>query len=141
MSKTKNILRSTWGLIDEPRFHRLFWLSRYILIAIAGFFAIARPPSSIATELGGPGSFAWGILLAAGGIMGAIFVLRHSWLWERIAIWLVSGGWLMYLITVIYIHLNSEGNRLVQAGAILFILIALVDRYAEIMGSTHEPGY
>lgn len=141
MSKTKNILRSTWRLIDEPRFHRLFWLSRYILIAIAGFFAIARPPSSIATELGGPGSFAWGILLAAGGIMGAIFVLRHSWLWERIAIWLVSGGWLMYLITVIYIHLNSEGNRLVQAGAILFILIALVDRYAEIMGSTHEPGY
>ena len=141
MSKTKNILRSTWGLIDEPRFHRLFWLSRYILIAIAGFFAIARPPSSIATELGGPGSFAWGILLAAGGIMGAIFVLRHSWLWERIAIWLASGGWLMYLITVIYIHLNSEGNRLVQAGAILFILIALVDRYAEIMGSTHEPGY
>ena len=73
--------------------------------------------------------------------MGAIFVLRHSWLWERIAIWLASGGWLMYLITVIYIHLNSEGNRLIQAGAILFILIALVDRYAEIMGSTHEPGY
>lgn len=141
MSKTKNILRSTWRLIDEPRFHRLFWLSRYILIAIAGFFAIAQPPSSIATELGGPGSFAWGILLATGGIMGAIFVLRHSWLWERIAIWLASGGWLMYLITVIYIHLNSEGNRLVQAGAILFILIALVDRYAEIMGSTHEPGY
>lgn len=141
MRKIKDFLRSTWELIDEPRFHRLFWLSRYILIAIAGFFAITQPPSSIATELGGPGAFAWGILLAAGGIMGAIFVLRHSWLWERIAIWLATGGWLMYLITVIYIHLNSEGNRLVQAGAILFIIIALVDRYVEIIGSTHEPGY
>lgn len=130
-----------WNLIDEPRFHRLFWLSRYLLIAIAGFFAIFSPPNSIANELGGPGAFAWGILLAAGGIMGAVFVLRHSWLWERIAIWLSAGGWLMYMVTVLYLHFLGEGNRLIQAGAILFIIIALVDRYVEIIGDAIEPGY
>ena len=80
-------------------------------------------------------------LLAAGGIMGAVFVLRHSWLWERIAIWLSAGGWLMYLVTVLYLHFLGDGNRLIQAGAILFIIIALVDRYVEIIGDAIEPGY
>lgn len=141
MTKAVSFLRSTWNLIDEPRFHRLFWLSRYLLILIAGVLTIANPPTSIAVELGGPGSFAWGILLAVGGLLGVIFVLRHSWLWERIAIWLCTGGWLMYLITITYLHLTTEGNRLVQAGAVLFIIIALIDRYVEIISDSTEPGY
>ena len=140
-ARQRGILRKLWNKIDEPRIHRVMWLIRYAIITAAGLLVIFMTPRAIIQELGTWGTAVLALTLTAGGVIGALFVLRHKWFWERIAIWLAGAGVAIYFVNTVSLHFSSEGNRLFQACFLAWALISLIDRHIEIVRYEVEPGY
>lgn len=130
-------IKSAWqrvvAYVDEPRAHRVAYLTLYGFVLVAGFQAMFNPPRTLVAELGSGGVFGIGVTLAAGAILGAAFALRTWWYWERIGIILSCAGILIYASSIIYLHYAQEGNRLFNASLLLALVVSLVVRYLELV--------
>lgn len=128
-----------WELLREPRAITALMFLMYIVIFCIGWTAFSTPPSSIQAELGWVTPL-WASSLILGGALGTVSTPRGVWWIERLAIIAAGTGVVIYLMTVLQLHLVSEtGNRLPQAGFIFLALISLGNRWFRIRYASLDP--
>ncbi|MCD2170354.1 hypothetical protein LPW41_11665 [Microbacterium sp. JC 701] len=131
-----------WGRIHEPRVAKVFHLIGYLLAVGIGAVTLWRPPTSIETPLGPTLTTIWGALILTGAVAAAVAVLPGWWWLERIGIYCVATGALIYFAVVMTLHVQGPpgASRLTQAGVILaFAWLVSANRLWEIRGYTFEP--
>lgn len=131
-----------WGRIHEPRVAKVIHLVGYLIALGIGSVTLWRPPTSIETPLGPTLTTIWAALILVGGIASTVAVLPGWWWLERIGIFCVAGGALIYFGVVLTLHFQGspESSRLTQAGVILgFAWLISANRLWEIRGYTFEP--
>lgn len=134
-------IRRVYDFVDEPRIHRLLWSAQYIILCVGGVVMAATSPGIIQDHFGNLGATVWGLAVSGGGLVGAIFCLKHWWLWERIAIWLIAGGCLAFLAVSTWLVLNGLSGNYSQIVLSAAVLVSLVRRFVEIMRYNVEPGF
>lgn len=130
---------SAWHAIEEPRVRKVLWSCLYGAVATAGAISLIVPPQTVEDAIGQTLTVVWGVLLLTGGLIGGIAHLTPHWWAERIGIVLSGTGALCYLAVVLYLHMTSPGNRLVQACFISAYVIALAIRWGDIAGWNQNP--
>lgn len=128
-------LQRAWERITEPRVLKLFYLGVYLLAVWVGLVTLVNPPTSIEGALGSAITAFWAGFIVIGGTGAAVTILPGWWWAERLSVWLIIIGVVIYEGVVIALHLTgSEGSsRLTQAGfvafaACLFILRLILTR-------------
>lgn len=135
-------LRALWRRIHEPRVAKVIHLIGYLIALTIGAVTLWRPPTSIETPLGPTLTTLWAVLILAGAIASTVAVLPGWWWLERIGIYSVAGGALIYFGVVLVLHFQGtpESSRLTQAGVILgFAWLISANRLWETRGYTFEP--
>lgn len=127
-----------WDLLHEPRAITLLMMLLYVTVFCIGCVALYYPPSSIEKELGWV-TMLWATSLILGGFLGVASTPRGVWWVERLAIIATGTGVVIYLSTVLQLHLSEGGNRLPQAGFILIALISLAIRWVRIRYASLDP--
>lgn len=131
-----------WGRIHEPRVAKVFHLIGYLLAVGIGAVTLWRPPTSIETPLGPTLTTTWGALILTGAIAATVAVLPGWWWLERLGIYSIAAGALIYFAVVLTLHAQGSpgSSRLTQAGVILaFAWMVSANRLWEIRGYTFEP--
>lgn len=128
-----------WGRLPEPRIIHALMLWAWGILAGIGVLAVASPPQSVSAEIGPLLAAIWGSMLALGGVLGLLGILSRWWWVERAGIYAALTGTLIYLTTVLHLHVAEDGNRLVQAGFILLTLLFLATRLVRIWGLQTDP--
>ncbi|WZH36229.1 MAG: hypothetical protein PIR02_15895 [Microbacterium enclense] len=132
----------TWSRIHEPRVSKVIYLVGYLIAVAIGVVTLWRPPTSIETPLGPTLTTLWGAAILVGAIAAAVAVLPGWWWLERLGIYSVAVGALIYFGVVLTLHAQGPAgsSRLTQAGMILgFAWLISANRLWEIRGYTFEP--
>lgn len=131
-----------WERIHEPRIAKVIHLIGYLIAVGIGTVTLWRPPTSIETPLGPTLTTLWGAAILLGAIAAAVAVLPGWWWLERLGIYSVAVGALIYFGVVVTLHAQGPAgsSRLTQAGMILgFAWLISANRLWEIRGYTFEP--
>lgn len=131
-------LRAWYGL-QEPRTVTIAQTVIYVCTLILGIVAFIDPPNSISGNLGSGLMYAMAGLLIVGGATGTIGCPPGWWVVERTAVWPCAAGFLLYGSSVLGLHFTESGNRLVQALALLIVVLSFIKRYFTIRGAMVDP--
>lgn len=134
-------VRRLWEAISEPRHLKAFYFGVYLVTTVVGLVTVANPPSSIEWRLGTALTLFWAILIALGGICGAVAVLPGWWWVERSAIGLVLAGAGIYESTVLAAQINAApgSSRWTQMGFILLACAVFIVRLMLTRRWDYEP--
>ena len=118
-------MRQLWARINEPRVVSASHALVYFILASAGLYALAVPPTTLE---GAAGTLAMRFLagtLALGGAIGVPTALAGIWWLERTAVALVVLSTTVYLgLTLTLQAQSSPGtNRYLSAGMIASVLV------------------
>ena len=140
-------LRRTWRRVNEPRAITLLTALGYGVLTLGGLSALVNPPRSIEGEVGDAAMLLLAVMLAAGGLLGAI-TSTPGWQWlERGAVLLCGASLSIYSVIVMVMGWGPEGgNRDLQQSVILFAVLMTVCRgmhiwnrpYAARAGKRHD---
>lgn len=125
--------------INEPRVVSVLYFFMYLGLLVGGIAALVRPPTSIEGQIGTIAMVALAVLLTFGSFVGALAVLPGTWWLERTAVLSIGLAAFLYLLIVVTLHFTSAGNRLLQAGFVLFVLGAQGVRWARIARRPYDP--
>jgi hypothetical protein len=128
-----------WYRLQEPRTVTIAQTVIYLVTAVLGVIALLDPPSSISGDLGEGFMFAMAVLLIVGGVTGTVGCPPGWWVVERAAVWPCAAGFLIYGSSVFGLHFTQPGNRLVQALALLIVVLSFIKRFFTIRGAMVDP--
>lgn len=131
--------RQLWFLLHEPRIVTLFQGIVWAIVSLTGAAALTVPPSTIAHSAGPLLTSLWGMALFGGGVLGLVGCLPGWWWVERTGILASGTGVIVYLAVILNLHATTPGNRLVQAGFVVWGLVSLVVRWFRISGMQTDP--
>lgn len=121
-----------WARVAEPKIMTLLSSIAYLVAALAGGYAIINQPSSLTGMAGEVSMYLTAGALTFGGFVGAPTSLLGEWKIERFAGCFIMLGALIYLGVVLILHIQGEGNRLLQAGFISIVLLAALARTVHV---------
>ncbi|MEF3323160.1 hypothetical protein PV375_05640 [Gulosibacter sp. GYB002] len=133
------IVKKLWHLVEEPRTRRVMWSLIYASILMAGLVAVIMPPRSVEWQLGHALTLTWGLMLTAGGGLGAWSTLTRFWVVERMAILLCGHGAAIYGATIVANQIIEDGNRMTQFGFVVAFILALAVRHWDIRYWNRDP--
>ncbi|WP_176337583.1 hypothetical protein [Kocuria salina] len=128
-----------WYGLQEPRSVTVVQTFIYVATALAGVLALIDPPLSIRGDLGEGLLYAMAGLWLVGGITGAVGCPPGWWVVERAAVWPCAAGFALYGSSVLGLHFTESGNRLVQAIALLILVLSFIKRFFTIRGAMVDP--
>ncbi|HXH34318.1 MAG TPA: hypothetical protein VNJ54_07895 [Plantibacter sp.] len=132
-------LHALWQRIREPRIIKTMYLTYYVVAVWVGVVTLINPPNSISGEIGGFLTLVWSLFFLIGGAMGVGAVLPGWWWLERLGIFAILTGILIYSGVVLALHFMSEGSRLTQFGVLIFATGTVVPRLPMIWRYSFEP--
>lgn len=115
--------------LHEPRAVSAIYGAAYTIAAVIGAYSIVWPPQTIDHAAGGVVMTLIATAITLGGVLGMVTVASGAYWVERYAAALMLLGGVGYLGMVLYLHATTDGNRLLQAGAILCAGLFFVVRY------------
>ena len=120
---------------------RLIDLAVYAAVIAGGVLALAFPPETVQSKLGGYEWLAifWGVLLLVAGAMGLLGRLSRYWIIEMPGTVASVFGALIYLVVLSASAMSSASNRVAVAMTVVATL-CLVRRYVELQLFTTDPG-
>ncbi len=133
------LVAHVWRLIPEPRAVTAVMLVAWGVVIGVGTLVLLDPPRSISGEVGSVLSLVWGIVLTVGGALGALGCAIRFWWLERAGAFLTIAGLLIYLSTIVHLHVVEEGNRLVQAFTVFGFMLLFLTRLLRIWGLHADP--
>ena len=135
-------VKHLWNKVTEPRRMKFAYLAIYLLTIYIGLVTLLYPPQTVSLEIGPLITTIWAYLFIFGGIAGAVTVLPGWWWAERVlAISPVMLGLVLYLLVVVALQLQTDGNssRLTQLGVILLAAAPFCIRAIVIREYSYEP--
>lgn len=132
-------LKKLWYAIREPRVARLLFSIGYVIATLIGVATLVWPPTTVERVVGQPLASIWASFILAGGLIGLATVHTRLWNVERLAIYAVMTGILMYAVIVIYMQSIGEGSRWTQLGFIVFASLVPALRLSHIWKYDVEP--
>lgn len=132
-------VREMWLGLHKPRIVTFIQSCIYLLALNMGVAVIIAPPLSVIAEWDDPLPTLWAGWFIFGGAIGAVGCLIGHWWAERIGILSLIVATAMYLSAVSYLHFVQEGNRVVQALLITWVLLHLAQRLFRISGQPLDP--
>jgi len=129
-------------MIREPRAINVAQVIAYAIAAGSGVMAVlgVANPTFMASTIGPKMIMAVGIVLAAGGVTGAVSVITGLWWLERIALIITGTGWAMLLPAAVFFSLTGRSPAIWLIVAL--IVTALCDvfkRYRRIDWAYLDP--
>lgn len=132
-------LERAWMAIREPRVARIIFTIGYLIALLIGIFTLAWPPQTVLKVVGQPLATIWACFILGGGAIGLATIHTRLWNVERLAIYAIMTGMLMYAVIIIYIQSVGEGNRWTQLGFVIFSALVPALRLSHIWKYDIEP--
>ena len=134
-------LRTWWAKVPHPRRVTAVVVTVYTVafFALGGISTLTNPPNSITGVIGQSSMSAVGILFVLGYLPAVVGCLRDFWQLERVGLVALGAGALLYSGIVIWLHVTSEGSRLLQLGMLTAGIGFLALRFAMIGGYDFRP--
>ena len=130
MSPHRKVPRWIWGKIATPKWLTIITTIGYLIALSTGGYAIINQPRSIEGAIGELAMYSISVLLVVAGTLGAPTALFGEWKIERYAALLAFTATAFYVLIVLALHVEGDGNRLLQAGQISVAALAMVARMA-----------
>lgn len=132
-------LRRAWAAVSEPRHVTAIYFVGYLIIAALALWALTEPPMSVLGELGPLITASIAILVLVGAVIAACAALPGWWALERIGLGFVSLGLFGYIVTVVWMHVSSEGSRAMQLAGLSVGVVFVAARVAQVWGRDWAP--
>lgn len=124
----RRVPRWIWARVATPKWLTIITTIGYLIALGAGGYAIINQPSSIEGAVGELTMYSISVLLVVAGIIGAPTALFGEWKIERYAALLAFVATAFYIFIVLALHIEGDGNRLLQAGEISIAGLAMFAR-------------
>lgn len=128
MSPHRRVPRWLWDKIATPKWLTIITTIGYLIALGAGGYAIIHQPSSLEGAIGELAMYSLSALLVISGTIGAPTALFGEWRIERYAALLALLATVIYILIILALHIDDDGNRLLQAGQISVAGLAMVAR-------------
>lgn len=136
----RSILSRGWHSITEPRRLKVTFALIYAGVLAMGIVALIYPPSVIDGELGDILSGCWAAFFIVGSAAGLGAVLPGWWWVERLGIYAILAGCLIYLGVVVSIDLHSPRTDITEIGlSLLAAFLFFPLRWSTIRKYSYEP--
>lgn len=133
------MLVKLWSKIHEPRVVSVAYFLTYFSLFTGGVSSLVYPQQTIIGELGFAAMYALSAMLTFGGALGMVAALPGIWWLERIAVLSISMATTIYAVVVLILHINSEGNRLLQLSFIVVVGLLQLVRWVRIRERPYDP--
>ena len=134
----RTLPRKIWSRIHEPRAVAIAQALIYVLLGAGGLTALIDPPRTLEGTIGMNAMLSLATLLTAAcliGIPAALFGIQ--WL-ERYAVYAVAISTAIYGGIVIVAQATTPGNRFLQLGFVLGMLVAQFIRWWRIKDMPYD---
>lgn len=132
--------KNAWQRILEPKHKKALMSMVYAFAMCSGMAVFVSPPVSISSVLGAVVTHAWALLFIFGGLAGLATVVQGWWWGERLALYGIIIGAIIYASLILYLHHTAlMGNRLPQFFAVVLSIPLLVYRWSDIKDLPYEP--
>lgn len=122
------------------------WLTAALLVAVyaalatGGACCLPCPPGALVNSTSYWFSLVWGLMLAVGGVTGAVSVFRGWWWLEKAGLCLLVGGGLIYGAVLVDFQIeDGVGNRWPQVAVTVALVMLLVIRFLRIRHYRIDP--
>lgn len=124
----RKVPRWIWRRTAPPKWLTIITATGYLLALGAGGYAIPNQPSSIEGAIGELAMYSVSTLLIIAGLLGTPTSLFGEWKVERYAALLAFIATFFYVLIVLALHVEGDGNRLLQAGEVSIAGLAMLAR-------------
>ena len=128
-----------WRKVREPRVISVTYFVIYGVLFAAAVSALLDPPRSVEGHIGAVAMALLASMLAFGGLVGAPSALFGIWWLERTAVFAIAMSALIYGGIVAALHVTGTGNRLLQLGFVLAVLLMQIVRWHRIRQRPYDP--
>ena len=128
-----------WRKVREPRVISVTYFVIYGVLFAAAVSALLDPPRSVEGHIGAVAMTLLASMLAFGGLVGAPSALVGIWWLERTAVFAIAMSALIYGGIVAALHVTGTGNRLLQLGFVLAVLLMQIVRWHRIRQRPYDP--
>ena len=128
-----------WQKIREPRVISVTYFVIYAVLFGAAISALLDPPRSVEGHIGAVAMTMLAAMLAFGGLVGAPSALFGIWWLERTAVFAIAVSALIYSGIVATLHVSGTGNRLLQLGFVVAVLLMQIVRWHRIRQRPYDP--
>lgn len=131
--------KRAWAKVHEPRVIAVTQAVVYLLLGGVGAYARINPPSTIEGAIGATAMTLLAGLLVFGGLIIGWWtaLLGIHWL-ERFAVVSVACSAGIYAYIIFSLHLLESGNRLLQLGFVLAVLLYQPIRWMRLRESPYD---
>ena len=133
------LVRAAWLKVHQPRVIAITYTAAYTVLTYAGVTALIDPPTSLEGAVGALSMGTLAALLVLGGALGAPSALLGLWWLERVAVIAVSISAGIYGGIILTLHMIGTGNRQLQLGFVLFVLLMQLIRWHRIRERPYDP--
>ena len=133
------ILLRLWHKVREPRVISVTYFGIYAVLFAAAISALLDPPKSVEGHIGAVAMTMLAAMLAFGGLVGAPSALVGIWWLERTAVFAIAMSALIYGGIVATLHVTGTGNRLLQLGFVVTVLLMQIVRWHRIRQRPYDP--
>lgn len=134
-----NALTRFWQKVREPRVISVTYFVIYAVLFAAAVSALLDPPRSVEGHIGAVAMTLLASMLAFGGLVGAPSALIGIWWLERTAVFAIAMSALIYGSIVTTLHVTGTGNRLLQLGFVVTVLLMQIVRWHRIRQRPYDP--
>lgn len=134
-----NTLYRIWLKVREPRVISVTYFLIYTVLFTAAVSALLDPPKSVEGHIGAVAMTMLAAMLAFGGLVGAPSALVGIWWLERTAVFAIAMSALIYGSIVATLHISGTGNRLLQLGFVVTVLLMQIVRWHRIRQRPYDP--
>ena len=128
MSPHRRVPRWLWDKVATPKWLTIITTIGYLIALAVGGYAIINQPSSIEGAIGELAMYSISVLLVVAGIIGAPTALFGEWKAERYAALMALLATALYVAIILTLHVENDGNRLLQAGQVGVAGLAMLTR-------------
>ena len=128
-----------WRKVREPRVISVTYFVIYGVLFAAAVSALLDPPRSVEGHIGAVAMTMLAAMLAFGGAIGAPSALFGIWWLERTAVFAIAMSALIYGGIVTTLHVTGTGNRLLQLGFVVTVLLMQIVRWHRIRQRPYDP--
>ena len=134
-----SIVYRIWHKVREPRVISVTYFGIYAVLFAAAVSALLDPPRSVEGHIGAVAMIMLAAMLAFGGLVGAPSALIGIWWLERTAVFAIAMSALIYGGIIIGLHTTGTGNRLLQLGFVITVLLMQIVRWHRIRQRPYDP--
>lgn len=134
-----SLLIRLWKKVREPRVISFTYFVSYMVLFGVAVSALVDPPRSVEGHIGALAMTLLAAILAFGAAIGAPSALMGVWWLERVAVFAIAVAALIYGGIVIGLHIDGSGNRLLQFGFVINVLLMQIVRWYRIKDEDLDP--